>query len=231
MALIRKFVDAANAMGTGNALLYAASRLLDRMFGSRVRIVKYIFVSQPVGPLAERLPAGSGVFTLAFIGPQSPLFAEIERPSAVIAARFAQGARCLAATSAADHKLAGFLWFVTGAYDEDEVRARFLPEPAGTTAWDFDVTILPRYRMGRLFAYLWRRAAAELAEAGVKHTLSRISAFNAMSMASHRRLQARTVGKALFLCLGRIQVMTSTVGPRWHLSWRDDQRPVMAIAA
>jgi hypothetical protein len=230
MVLIRKFSDAAEAMGTGNALLYAASRMLDRAFGGRVRIVKYIFVSQPVEPLAAQLPAGSGVFTLAFIGPQSPLFAEVERPSTVIAARYAQGARCLAATSA-DHKLAGFLWYVTGAYDEDEVRARFLPEPAGAAAWDFDVTILPRYRMGRLFAYLWRRAAEELAAAGVKHTLSRISAFNAMSMASHRRLQARTVGKALFLCLGRIQVMTSTVGPRWHLSWRDDQRPVMAIVA
>jgi hypothetical protein len=230
MTPIRKFVDAASTMGAGNALLYAASRLLDRVFGGRVRIVKYIFVSQPVEPLTEWLPAGPGVFTLAFIGPQSPLFAEIERPSAVIAARYAQGARCLAALSS-DHKLAGFLWYVTGAYDEDEVRARFLPEPVGAAAWDFDVTILPRYRMGRLFAYLWRRAAAELDAAGVRHTVSRISAFNPVSLASHRRLQARTVGKAFFLCLGRFQVMTSTVGPRWHLSWRDDQRPVMAIGA
>jgi hypothetical protein len=230
MVLIRKFADAADAMGTGNALLYAVSRLLDRAFGGRVRIVKYIFVSQPVVPLATQLPASSGAFKLAFIGPESPLFAEVERPAAVIAARYAQGARCLAATTA-DHKLAGFLWYVTGAYEEDEVRARFLPEPVGATAWDFDVTILPRYRMGRLFAYLWRRAADELAAAGIKHTLSRISAFNAMSMASHRRLRARTVGKALFLCLGRVQVMTSTVGPRWHLSWRDDQRPLMAIVA
>lgn len=230
MTPIRKFANAATAMGTGNALLFAVSRLLDRVFGGRVRIVKYIFVSQPLDRLAEQLPPGPGTFTLAFIGPKSPLFAEVERPSTVITARYAQGARCLAAMSA-EHTLAGFLWYVIGAYDEDEVRARFLPEPAGAAAWDFDVTILPRYRMGRLFAYLWRRAAAELGSAGVTHTLSRISAFNPMSMASHRRLQARTVGKALFLCLGRIQLMTSTVGPRWHLSWRDDQRPVMAIVA
>ncbi len=230
MTLFRKLSAAADAMGTGNALLYAASRVLDRVFGRRVRIVKYIFVSQPVTSLAAQAPSGSGAFTLSFIGPGSPLFAEVERPPSVIAARYAQGARCLAATNAED-KLAGFLWYVTGAYDEDEVRARFLPEPEGATAWDFDVTILPRYRMGRLFGYLWRRAAVELEAVGVTHTLSRISAFNSRSMASHRRLQARTVGQALFVCLGRLQLMTSTVGPRWHLSWRDDQRPVMAIAA
>lgn len=230
MNLLRKFRSMADSIGTGNALLYAASRMLDRSFGGRVRIVKYLITAQPVAALATQLPSGSGAFTLAFIGPDSPLFAEVERPSQVIAARYAQGARCLAATTP-ESRLAGFLWYVAGAYDEDEVRARFVPLPTGEAAWDFDVTILPRYRMGRLFGYLWRRAASELASAGIKHTLSRISAFNAMSMSAHRRLGARTVGQSIFLCLGSCQVMMSTLSPRWHVSWRDDQRPVVAVAA
>ncbi|HKP66213.1 MAG TPA: hypothetical protein VJX31_06275 [Casimicrobiaceae bacterium] len=146
----------------------------------------------------------------------------------MIAARFAQGACCLAAT-VHGNELAGFLWFVVGAYDEDEVRARFVPAPRGKAAWDFDVTIMPRYRMGRLFGYLWQRATVELTQRGVTSSVSRISAFNPASIASHRRLGARIVGNALFLCFGPVQLMRASHAPRWHLSWRDDQRPTLEI--
>ncbi|MCC6198362.1 MAG: GNAT family N-acetyltransferase, partial [Burkholderiales bacterium] len=157
------------------------------------------------------------------------LLREADRPAEVIAARFAQGARCLAA--AKQGRLAGFLWFVVGPYEEDEVRARFVPEPAGAASWDFDVMVLPQYRMGRLFSYLWTRANAELAKAGVRHTMSRISAFNAGSLASHQRLGATIAGSALFVCAGRLQVMRSSLRPHWHVSWRPDQRPVLIVAA
>jgi hypothetical protein len=154
----------------------------------------------------------------------------VERPASVIASRFAQGARCLAAIAEGSH-LAGFLWFVVGPYDEDEVRVRFVPGPQGAAAWDFDVSIQPRYRMGRLFSYLWHRAGLELAALGVRHTVSRVSAFNAASIASHRRLGSCVVGGAFFVCVGRWQLMKSSVAPKWHLSWRDDQRPVITVAA
>ena len=104
----------------------------------------------------------------------------------MISARFAQGARCLAAVTN-ESELAGFLWFTVGPYEEDEVRARFCPEPSGASAWDFDVWVLPRYRMGRLLSYLWGVAGAQLTAEGVGQTVSRISAFNAESLASHRR--------------------------------------------
>lgn len=217
-------------IGLWNVCLYATSRALNALFGGRVRIIKYYFMAQPVAAPATLSGARRGSFTLAFTEADCVLFRQVDRPAAVIAARFAQRARCLAATDN-EARLAGFLWFVIGPYDEDEVRARFEPKPHGEVAWDFDVTIMPRYRMGRLFGYLWERASAELAACGVRHSLSRISAFNGASMASHRRLGARIVGQAVFLCIGRMQLMKSTVAPRWHLSWREEQRPVLAIEA
>jgi hypothetical protein len=228
MGLFAKFRDTSAALGTWNAVLYAGSRLVDALFGGRVRIVKYYFMAQPISVPDEMAGQGTGSFAIGWADASSPLFSQIERPPAVIASRFVQGARCLAAT-AAGAQLAGFLWFVIGPYDEDEVRARFVPIPDGVTAWDFDVSIMPRFRMGRLFSYLWRRASKELAGCGVRQTLSRVSAFNAASIASHRRLGGRIVGRAVFVCVGRWQLMTASVAPKWHLSWRDDQRPVIAI--
>ena len=229
-ALVREFRSSVARIGTVDTCLYVASRVLDACFRGRIRIVKYYFMAQPVAEGSATRGARSGSFVLTFIDGNSPLFAQIERPPEVIAQRFAQGARCLAATTD-DATLAGFLWFVVGPYEEDEVRARFDPMPSGRSAWDFDVTILPRYRMGRLFSYLWDRAGSELSSQGVSHTLSRISAFNGPSIASHRRLGARVVGEALFLCLGRLQLMRASVAPRWHLSFRPESRPVLAIEA
>jgi hypothetical protein len=226
---VEKFRAVVAMIGLWNACLYGTSRAFTALFGSRVRIIKYYFMSQPIAAPAATTGVRRG-FTLDFVDRDCELLAEAQRPAGVIASRFGQGARCLAATDSEMH-LAGFLWFVIGPYDEDEVRARFEPKPDGSVAWDFDVTIMPRYRMGRLFAHLWERACVELAACGVRHSLSRISAFNGPSLASHRRLGARVVGQALFVCVGPVQLMKSSVWPRWHLSWCEEQRPVLAIEA
>jgi hypothetical protein len=216
-------------MGRTNACLYALSRVLQRVLGNRIRFVKYYFVAQPVPACEPASPLlRPGTFSLDWADATSPLLAQMDRPPAVIAERFAQGARCLAATTPAG-ELAGFLWFVVGPYEEDEVRARFVPKPDQRVAWDFDVTIMPRYRMGRLFSYLWARAGAELRARGVTYTVSRISAFNAGSLASHQRLGARIVGRAVFLCIGPYQLMRASCPSRWHLSRNAQERPVLPI--
>jgi hypothetical protein len=223
-----KLRDTIRAIGLRDTCLFAASRLAQSIFGTRVRILKYYFIAQPLDahPAARR----PGAFSLAWVDATSPVFSQIDRPSSVIAARFAQKARCLAAT-VEDARLAGFLWYVRGPYEEDEVRARFWPKPDGAAVWDFDVSILPQYRMSRLFMYLWSRASAELAAQGITHSLSRVSAFNPPSLAAHRRLGARIVGNAVFVCVGPWQIMRSSVAPRWHFSSRHDQRPTLEIAA
>jgi len=228
MGVFRKFYETAGAIGFWNASLFSLSRLFAAA-RIPIRIVKYHFTAQPVPGSDSGRWIRSGTFDIEWADAHCKWLAEADRPADVIATRFAQGARCLAA--AKQGRLAGFLWYVVGPYEEDEVRARFVPEPAGAAAWDFDVMVLPPYRMGRLFSYLWARANAELAAAGVRHTMSRISAFNAGSLASHRRLGARIVGSALFVCVGRVQVMHASLPPHWHASWRADQRPTLAIAA
>lgn len=228
MSAFVKLRDTMRAIGLWDTCLFAASRFVQSLFGARVRILKYYFIAQPVDahPARER----PGAFSLAWVDAASPLFSQIDRPSSVIAARFAQNARCLAATVDGS-RLAGFLWYVAGPYEEDEVRARFWPKPDGAAVWDFDVSILPQYRMSRLFSYLWSRAATELATQGVTHSVSRVSAFNAASLAAHRRLGARIVGKALFVCIGPWQLMRSSLPPRWHVSWGNAQRPTLEIGA
>jgi hypothetical protein len=228
--VLREINATAAMIGWFDTFLYVTSRGLSAISGNRVRIIKYYFMSQPIGAETTRSAARARSFTIAFTGPGSALFSQVARPVAVIDARFAQGARCLAATDG-QGQFAGFLWFVIGAYDEDEVRVRFEPRPRGMTAWDFDVSIVPRYRLSRLFAYLWERASVELASCGVRHSLSRISAFNGASLSSHRRLGARSVGDAVFFCMGSVQLMRSTLASGWHLSWREDQRPVLSIEA
>ena len=230
MGIVHKFRDAAAAIGVGNACLYAAARASSALTGGRVRIFKYYFTAQPVVAVDPEVAARTGSFTLEWLGRGSPLFAQVERPAAVIEARFGQGSRCLAATIKGD-ELAGFLWYVVGPYVEDEVRARFVPVPCGQTAWDFDVLVQPRFRMGRLFGYLWTRGMTEMAKAGVRQTVSRISAFNGASITSHRRLGARIVGEATFLCIGSWQLMKSSMAPGWHFSSHDGNVPELEVSA
>lgn len=231
MVFISKFRRAVTHLGWWDATLFAVARILLVVTASRVRLVKYYFVVQPVkAPRADRRSATSrsGVFQLQWVDLNCPVFAQVERPPEVLAARFAQGARCLLATRV-NGEFAGFLWFVIGPYEEDEVRARFIPQPIGRAAWDFDVAIAPRFRVGRLFSYLWETANVEMQAAGVLGSMSRISAFNAASLAAHQRLGARIVGQAIFICAGRFQWIVSSLRPRYYWSWRIDQRPEIII--
>jgi hypothetical protein len=229
MGLLAKFSETAAAIGYWNALLFSTSRLSSALLRNRIRIVKYYFTAQPVKVPDDERWVRSATFDFSWADRDCRLLQQADRPASTLGSRFAQGARCLVA--AKEDQLAGFLWFVTGPYEEDEVRARFVPGPPGAAAWDFDVMVMPRYRMGRLFGYLWARANAELASRGVRHTMSRISAFNAGSLASHKRLGASIVGSALFVCVGRLQLMWSSLRPRWHFSWRSDQRPTVVVTA
>ncbi len=224
---IRALIAEIGVVDTG---CHAVNRLLTSASNGRVRLVKYYFVAQPVVPADPALTARAKAFRFVWATPEMPELQQAGRPAAVIANRFAQGARCLAALTTGD-KLAGFLWFVIGPYEEDEVASRFVPLPAGEAAWDFDVSIQPEYRLGRLFSYLWGIAMTELAAHGVRQTISRISAFNTASLASHRRLGARVVGSATYLCVGSRQIMFSSLAPHLHLGRSSGRRPLIHLKA
>jgi hypothetical protein len=129
--------------------------------------------------------------------------------------RFDQGAVCVGAYR--NDTLMGYVWFCFQQYVEDEARCVYiLPAFA---AFDFDVYVFPEHRMGRAFAAVWYGATKYLTGIGVGVSFSRVARTNMLSRRSHTRLGARRVGEALFLKLGHLQIMVSTLRPYADVSW------------
>lgn len=213
--LLQKIRAAAAELGWFNASLYGADRLLSRL-GGAVGIYRYYLVAQPV-PDQPLLPARRGrAIDVERMAAGHPGFGGLPLGEDVIAYRFAQEAVCFGAFQ--DGEIRGCLWLCLGPYDEDEVRCRFVHLPESETAWDFDVYVCPDARVGFAFGRLWDEANAFLREKGVSWSMSRISAFNPGSLASHTRLGARRVGSAIYLKLGGWQVTIADVAPYMHLS-------------
>jgi hypothetical protein len=210
--MLSRFRGVVRSLGWADALLYLVARTLQRLSFGRVRLVKYHFVAQPVQrePAADR-PGGPMRIYVAEQAVAVP--AGSPRSPEVIEARFAQHARCIVAER--EGEFAGFIWLCPQLYREDEVRCTYRWSPSEAAAWDFDVLVAPRFRMGRLFSRLWGRAHLLLRSEGVAWTLSRIDAFNGGSLTAHRKLGAQELGCGWFLVIGPLQLALFCV-----TSWR-----------
>lgn len=223
--------------GRGDALLYLADRVLDRASGGRARVVKYHVVAQPIGRAgAYAVLRDDGRTRIEPAPPSHPCVADFPRPPAVVARRYRDGAQCLVATVGA--AFAGFLWWQSHRYDEDEVRCRYELADAARSVWDFDVHVEPRWRLGRTLARLWAEADRRLAAQGIEWSFSRISAFNRASLAAHSRLGARRCASAVFVVLGPLQLSwlagadgARAAWPRWSIGERGKPRLVLAPPA
>ncbi|MBS3935953.1 MAG: GNAT family N-acetyltransferase [Sulfuritalea sp.] len=204
-----------DSMGPGNTLLYLTSRVLQLASRGRVRLVRYLVVAQPVPPAPLPGCRPSPASSVAAVLPANPLCASFPRPQEIIARRFANGDTCLVAT--VNGRFAGFLWYARNHYEEDEVRCNYVLADYATTAWDYDVYVEPEFRLGRTLSRLWAAAHAQLRAEGIRWTFSRISAFNANSLNSHRQLGARPFATLTFLCLGPLQLGFGLPGRRVHL--------------
>lgn len=214
-------------LGFVDGALYLVKRGAEALTRGVIRLYRYYLVVQPV-PAAAVLPAHRGrSIDVAEASLEDVATIPVDRPASAIERRFRQGARCLVAR--VQGRFVGFIWFVVGPYDEDEVRCRFVPLPAATSAWDFDVFVDPQARFGLALPRLWDEANARLSSLGVRRSMSRISAFNSESLGAHRRLGSRTVGSATFVCAGAIQLMFSTLEPYFHLSVRRTSQPTLRI--
>src|SRR5262245_16818522 len=188
------------SLGWGNGLLAIAARAVDRLSRGRCRIYKYLFVAQPVPATSLAPPLNESRTRIYRATPGDGIIATFPRPPEIIAQRFRNGAVCLVAERA--QSLAGFIWIQRQSYCEDEVRCDYLLDPAAELAWDFDAYVAPEHRMSRAFAQLWDAANRHLRAEGCRYTLSRISAFNAASLAAHRRLDIVRVATGTFLVAG-----------------------------
>ncbi|MFY7855052.1 MAG: hypothetical protein ACOVQT_02835 [Rubrivivax sp.] len=210
--------------GPGPAALYVLHRVLGRLSGGRLRIVPYRLVAQPVGQGVDVRDDPASIVRV--VTAQDPITQAFPRPAAVNAARWAAGAQCHALT--VKGSFAGTVWTQRHAYDEDEVRCRFVMTEPAVSVWDFDVYVEPRLRLGRAMARLWKAVDADMAAQGVRWSFSRISMFNPESLNSHARLGARPVGWAVFFCAGPAQLALLPRAPWVHVSARRGG-PVLAL--
>lgn len=194
---------------------YVLDRAVRKLGGSAC-LYRYVLVAQPVRQTPLLGPRRGRSIEVRQVDPDDPALGAMPLSPEVLRFRFGQGAVCFGAFQ--DGAMIGCLWLCLGPYEEDEVRCRFTPLPAGRASWDFDVYVLPELRTGLAFARLWDAANKHLRERGVAWSFSRISAFNPLSLASHARLGAQRVGTATYLRVGRWQVMTSSLPPRFHVS-------------
>ena len=222
--LLRAVADQVRALGWAAALLSGADRLLRRLSGQRWRLYCYRFVAQAVlgAPLAGR--RGAAITVAALVRSQLP--AAYPRRATVLDQRYAQGAFSLVACR--DGQLCGFLWLLYGSYQEDEVRVRYHLVSAHA-AWDFDVWVDPKDRLGLTFSRLWDEANRLLRARAVTWSCSRISVFNPGSLRAHARIGTVGLGRAMFLVCGRWQWMCATLPPYFHLSRRDGTFPHLAF--
>ena len=223
-----KFTDLSTELGLLNAMFWSFNRMFD---GLRVpcRIFRYYFVAQPVTS-APFLPARFGrSIDIRILEPTDSALADLPIDSDVLQYRFNQHAICFGAFH--DNTIVGCLWLCLSAYNEDEVRCCYMLNPEHSTAWDFDVYVTPAARGGLAFLKLWDAANAYLRERNISWSLSRISAFNPDSLRAHQNLGARRFASAVFLQLGRLQLMVSSLKPFVNLSVSTNQTPKLVLSA
>lgn len=213
-------------MGSVAAICYGINRVLTR-FRIPACIYIYELLAQPVAD-KPIVPSRLGrSFVVRQINAGDPVLTKIPVPPQVIHERFGQSAVCLGMFK--NDELAAYLWLCLGPYNEDEVRCTFEPQPGGESAWDFDVYVFPEHRMGIAFARLWDVANEYLRDRQIAYTFSRVSAFNTISAKSHRRLDARKIGRAVFLVTGFVQLMLCSRHPYVHLSLRSASKPTIRV--
>lgn len=188
----------------------------------RWRLIFYRIMVQPLPESPAPGIRGSKRYEFTALDAPAPVLTALGRPEGVIRQRFASGCRCVVATR--DGVFAGCLWYQVGAYEEDEVRSRFILD-SPLMAWDFDVFVVDGERLGFLFLRLWQHAAQVMRADGLRCTASRISGFNASSLNSHRRLGAVEIQKLVYLVFGSVQIALSNRAPYVNVSRAEKDRP------
>jgi GNAT superfamily N-acetyltransferase len=215
-------------IGTANALLYVASRVLGTVTGGHARLVKYYITAQPVHGHELTPPRRGRQIIVDEATAEQVLSLPADRPRQVLEARLGQGGRCLIARK--DGVPVGFQWFTLVDYVEDEVRCVFRLESRDRCAWDYDIYVDQKWRTQPVFSRLWDKCNEILRNSGVMFSLSRINAYNGASRQAHERIGARIVGWAIFICLWRAQLAFLSARPWIHVSFSRSRMPVILVS-
>lgn len=221
-----KLLQTVKSIGLANALLYWSDRILSRLSWARVRVISYYLLAQQL-PSSPLLKPGKGTTILVVELDNEKAERLIPRDSSVLKQRYGQNSRCLAAF--VEEVMVGFIWFTLGPYQEDEVCCTYVPGDDG--AWDYDLWIEPKYRVSFVFVRLWDAAIASMRAKQRFVSFSRVSAFNQGSLAAHKRMGAKVLGKATFFKVGNVQLMLSDLRPRLHFCVTPRSQPILAVGS
>jgi hypothetical protein len=227
--LLAFFRESVNSLGAANGLLATLARALDWASGGRCRLFKYYFVAQPVPARRADGARRASKTRIYRVSAGDGIIQQFPRPPQNIAKRFADGAVCYAAEQAS--RFVGFIWIKQDSYREDEVRCHYVLQPPTRLAWDFDAYVAPDFRMSRAFVQLWDAANEYLRDNGCRWTISRISAFNANSLAAHKRLGIVHLHTGFFVVLGPMQLSTFTCAPYIHIGFASSRGPELVLHA
>lgn len=209
--LLARLASPVREFGWAAGLAYMLDRVLRRL-SPRLGVYVYEFMVQPIGGAKPLLPPNlSRNLTFHEIVEGDPAIAEMPAREDIKARRFEQGARCLGAYRKG--QLMGYLWYATGRYEEDEVRCDYVLVDQAASIFDFDLYVLPQYRMGVGFLGVWHGANEVLAPQGVRYTFSRVTRFNLASRRAHSRLGWKRLGVGVFLQVWNAEFMASNLAP------------------
>lgn len=225
-SLYRRVNSLVGELGLVNTLWYALAKAISKI--NLGRIYRYTIVSQSVRSDIQT-PSRKGAVEIRNVSEADYQTNWFPRPATIIQDRFSQGAKCLVAFQG--DKPIGCIWLIFDSYREDEINCIYMLQPANETAWDFDVYIHPDYRMGRTFSRIWDEAEKYLSSQGRQWSLSRIDAFNAVSLRSHQRRGAIIVGQLACLKVGNVQLLIMSIFPFLRLNWGNDSLPKISVNA
>lgn len=212
--------------GSAAGALYLLDRLL-RSLSPALGLRVYGLHCQPVAQDARLPPRLRQHLHHRLLLPGDPDLAQLNASPSQQAARFAQGADCLAVYRRGI--LLGSIWLQRGTHHEDEVRCRYELARPEVSAFDFDLVVLPAHRMGIGFAALWDAADEHLRTQGVRFCFSRISRFNLASRTAHARLGSRAIGWAVVLQAGPMELMAARTPPFAAWSWKGMPGPRLIL--
>ncbi|HNO75208.1 MAG TPA: hypothetical protein PKG49_06245 [Nitrosomonas mobilis] len=205
--MLQKIRQNVNQLGLANTLLYLFNKSLYRISFKKIKLHKYYITRQPVSK--EKLVPFNKALDIEInqIEVNDSLLLHMDRPLGNLQARFRQGGHCFAAIKKG--KFAGNLWLNFDQYQEDEVRCTYSLLPHGQAAWDYDVFVVPQFRLTYTFAKLWDVANAAMHQRGILYVYSRINFYNISSLQAHERLGSKIIGSLVFVTIGNYQLSFS----------------------
>src|SRR5688572_7645710 len=227
--LIARFQACLRRLGPADCVLHCMARAAHVVSGGVVTIRRYYLFSQPLAAIPAGPSHRGTSIAVRRLTPTDPAVGRIPRPAPELVGRFAGGSECLLAERGGN--VVGFLLLHFGAYDEPEAGVRFIPSPAGSTAWDYDVFVDPEHRAGFAFHRLWSEAAARLRSRGIAHSVSLVWYNNDSSIRSHQRLGAYVVGSGLQIRIARWTLHVADRVPRVRILRAGAPRPAFEVSA